>query len=91
MFLDEARIASGVHHPNVGPSARVPIAYAVVPSDPFAKKLVVNTVLATLNRPATDGLVLFPRGKDTALLLDTNIATAYASATAEPPSSSRAC
>jgi hypothetical protein len=69
----------------IGVSSRVPIAYADVPPDPFAAKVGVTTVLATFNRPATDPLVLLARGNDTALLLDTNVATAYASAPIVPP------
>lgn len=68
-----------------GASSRVPIAYADVPPDPFAAKIGVTTVLATFNRPATDPLVLVPRGNDTALLIDANVATAYAAAPIEPP------
>lgn len=68
-----------------GASARVPIAYTEVPTNPFATKIGVTTVLATLNRPASDPLVLVPRGNDTALLLDANAATAFASVPVEPP------
>jgi hypothetical protein len=68
-----------------GAASRVPIAYADVPPDPFATKIPVNTVLAAWNRPAGDPVVLLPRGNDTALLLDLNVATAYASAPIEPP------
>lgn len=68
-----------------GASSRVPIAYADVPPDPFAAKIGVTTVLATFNRAATDPLALLPRGNDTALLVDVNVATAYASAPIEPP------
>lgn len=68
-----------------GATARVPIAYADVPPDPFATKIPVTTVLPSINRPATDPLVLVPRGNDTALLLDLNVASAYASAPVEPP------
>ena len=68
-----------------GATSRVPIAYADVPPDPFAVKIGATTVLATFNRPATDPLVIVPRGNDTALLLDANVATAYAAAPIEPP------
>ena len=68
-----------------GAASRVPIAYADVPPDPFAAKIGVTTVLAGSNRPATDPVVLLTRGNDTALLLDVNVATAYASAPVEPP------
>jgi hypothetical protein len=68
-----------------GPSSRVPIAYADVPPNPFATKIPVVTVLAAWNRPASDPVGLFPRGNDTALLVDLNVATAYASAPIEPP------
>lgn len=68
-----------------GPSSRVPIAYADVPPDPFAKNIPVSTVLAAWNRPATDGVALLARGNDTALLIDLNLASAYASAPIEPP------
>lgn len=68
-----------------GPASRVPIAYADVPPDPFAAKIYVTTILATYSRPATDPVTLFPRGNDTALLVDLNVATAYASTPVEPP------
>jgi len=68
-----------------GASSRVPIAYADVLPDPFAKKIHVNTVLAAWSRPAGDGVALLPRGNDTALLVDVNVAAAYASAPIEPP------
>ena len=68
-----------------GPSSRLPIAYADVPPTPFAVKIPVETVLAAWNRPAGDGISLLPRGNDTALLVDLNVATAYASAPIEPP------
>lgn len=68
-----------------GPASRVPLAYADVPPDPFATKILVTTVLATNNRPATDPVTLVPRGNDTALLIDLNGATAFASAPVEPP------
>ena len=68
-----------------GATSRVPVAYADVPPDPFATKITVTTVLAGFNRPATDGMALFARGNDTALLVDLNGATAYASAPVEPP------
>jgi hypothetical protein len=68
-----------------GASSRVPLAYADVPPDPFAASIAVTTVLATFSRPATDPLVLLPRGNDTALLLDLNVASAYASSPVEPP------
>lgn len=68
-----------------GPASRVPLAYADVPPDPFAAKILVTTVLATYNRPATDPATLMPRGNDTALLMDLNGATAFASAPIEPP------
>ncbi len=66
-------------------TSRVPIAYADVPPSPFAPKIGVTTVLAGYNRPFTDGVTLLPRGNDTALLVDLNVATAYASAPIEPP------
>ena len=68
-----------------GASSRVPMAYADVPPDPFAAKIPVTTILATYNRPASDPVTLFPRGNDTALLVDLNVASAYASAPVEPP------
>jgi hypothetical protein len=68
-----------------GASSRVPIAYADVPADPFASKIPVTTVLATYSRPASDPVTLFPRGNDTALLVDLNVATAYAATPVEPP------
>jgi hypothetical protein len=66
-------------------SSRVPIAYADLPPDPFATKIPVTTVLPTFNRPVTDPLALLARGNDTALLIDLNVASAYASAALEPP------
>jgi hypothetical protein len=68
-----------------GAAARVPVAYADVPPDPFAAKIGVTTVLAGYNRPASDPVFLATRGNDTALLLDLNVASAYASAPIEPP------
>ena len=68
-----------------GAASRLPLAYADVPPNPFAAKILVTTVLATYSRPATDPVVLFPRGNDTALLVDLNVATAYASSPVEPP------
>jgi hypothetical protein len=68
-----------------GATSRVPIGYADVPPDPFTTKISVTTVLATFNRPAADGVALLPRGNDTALLIDANVATAYASVPLEPP------
>lgn len=66
-------------------SARVPLAYVDVPPNPFATKIDVKTVLPTYTRASTDVLALFPRANDTALLVDTNVATAYASTAIEPP------
>lgn len=68
-----------------GATSRLPLAYADVPADPFAAKISVTTTLATYGRPATDPVTLFPRGNDTALLVDLNVATAYASTPVEPP------
>ncbi len=68
-----------------GVTSRVPLAYVDVPPDPFATKISVTTVLAGFNRPATDPATLLVRGNDTALLLDLNVATAYASVAVEPP------
>jgi hypothetical protein len=70
-----------------GTSSRVPLAWADVPPDPFATKIAATTVLASYNRPATDPLTLFPRGNDTALLVDMNVAapSLYATAPIEPP------
>lgn len=90
-FVPEQLVASGSRvyflgrAAGVGASSRVPIAYVDVPPDPFATSITATTVLATLNRPAGDPLVLYPRGNDTALLLDGNVAAAYASAPIEPP------
>ncbi len=69
----------------VGATSRLPIAYADVPPDPFATKIRVTTVLGTYSRPASDPVVLFPRGNDTALLVDLSLASAYASTPIEPP------
>ena len=66
-------------------ASRVQIAYADVPPDPFAKKIAVTTVLPTFNRPVSDPLTLLARGSDTALLVDGNVASAYASVAIEPP------
>jgi hypothetical protein len=68
-----------------GPTSRIPVAYADVPPDPFATKIGVTTVLASHNRPASDPVALVARGNDTALLIDANAATAYASAPIEAP------
>lgn len=68
-----------------GVNSRVPLAYADVPPNPFATKIDVTTVLPSYNRASTDALLLFPRGNDTALLVDTNVATAFASTAIEPP------
>ena len=68
-----------------GATSRVPVAYVDVPPDPFAAKIVVTTVLAGFNRAPGDPLSLVARANDTALLLDSNVATAYASAPVEPP------
>jgi hypothetical protein len=68
-----------------GSTSRVPIAYVDVPPNPFASKIRVTTVLAAFNRPASDPVTLFPRGNDTALLVDQSVMAAYASAAVEPP------
>lgn len=68
-----------------GPTSRVPLAWAEVPADPFAPKVVVQSLLAGRDRPAGDGALLFARKDDTALLFDTNAAPSYPSATIEPP------
>jgi hypothetical protein len=68
-----------------GPTSRFPLAYVDVPPDPFAKTIAVTTVLASHNRPATDPIGLAARGNDTALLVDFNAASAFASAPVEPP------
>ncbi|MDB4945616.1 MAG: hypothetical protein JWP97_5150 [Labilithrix sp.] len=68
-----------------GASSRLPIAYVDVPPDPFAVKIPAITVLGTYPRPATDPVILFPRGNDTALGVDYNLASAYASTPVEPP------
>lgn len=51
-----------------GPS-RVPIAYIDSPADPFVTRIAARSVLATYNRPATEGFTLFPRGLDSALVI----------------------
>lgn len=90
-FLPNQIVASGsrvyfVGTPvGTGPTSRVPIAYADVPPSPFADEIQVQTVLVSWNRPASDGVALLARGNDTALLLDTNVMTSYASAAVEPP------
>ncbi len=90
-FLPNQIIASGsrvffVGSPaGAGPTSRVPIAYADVPTDPFATKISVQTVLASWSRPAADGVGLLARGNDTALLVDVNGMSAFASAPIEPP------
>jgi hypothetical protein len=70
-----------------GATSRVPLAWADVPPDPFAAKITATTILAFYNRPAGDPLTLFPRGNDTALLVDFNPAapSLYATAPLEPP------
>jgi hypothetical protein len=68
-----------------GAMSRVPIAYVDVPPNPFANKIRVTTVLAAFSRPASDPVTLFPRGNDTALLVDQSVNAAYASAAVEPP------
>ena len=68
-----------------GATSRLPLAYADVPPNPFATKIPVTTVLGTYSRPASDPVVLFPRGNDTALLVDLSLASAYASTPIEPP------
>ena len=90
-FVPNQIIASGSRvyfiAPSVGGTAtasRLPIAYVDVTPDPFAVKIPVTTILASYQRPATDGVMLFPRGNDTALLVDTNVATAYGSTPIEP-------
>ncbi len=50
--------------------ARIPIAWADVPPDPFAAKITVTSVLASSNRSNADTIQLFPRANDTALLVD---------------------
>jgi hypothetical protein len=50
-----------------GPS-RIQIAYVDVPADPFTTKITAHTVLASYNRPA-EGISLFARGGDSALLV----------------------
>ena len=68
-----------------GATSRVPLAWADVPPDPFAPTIRVTSVLATLNRPVGDPLVLFPRANDTALLVDLAAAASFASVPIEPP------
>ena len=65
-----------------GPS-RIPIAYIDPPSDPFASRLVAQTVLATYNRPGPEGLQLFPQG-DASLFVGPAVAQ-FASFVALPP------
>jgi hypothetical protein len=90
-FLPQQILASGSRilflgaPTGVGASSRVPLAWADVPADPFVTKITVQSVLATHNRPAADGLLLFARQNDTALLLDTNAASSYPAAALEPP------
>ncbi|MDB5213333.1 MAG: hypothetical protein JWO86_1260, partial [Myxococcaceae bacterium] len=90
-FVPNQIIASGSRVYFLGPAAgagttsRVSIAYVDVPPDPFADKIHVTTVLAAFDRPAADPLTLFPRGNDTALLVDGNVAASYPSAPIEPP------
>jgi hypothetical protein len=51
-----------------GPS-RVPVAWIDAPADPFAPAITAHTVLATYNRPGGEGILLFARGGDSALLV----------------------
>jgi hypothetical protein len=66
-----------------GPS-RIPVAYIDPPADPFASKIVAKTVLLSYNRPAAEGVTLFPRGGDSALLVGPQTAQ-HASAFLEAP------
>ncbi len=90
-FLPTKIVASGSRVYFLGapvvatPAARLPLAYVDVPADPFASKLSAKTVLGFHKHPATDPLALLARGKDTALLVDVNVSTSFASASIEPP------
>jgi hypothetical protein len=90
-FVPVQMVASGnrvffIGNPvGIGTSSRLPLAYVDVPSDPFAKKVEAVTVLANYPRPAADPVVLYARGDDTALLVDFNAMTSYASAVVAPP------
>lgn len=48
-------------------ATRLPVAYADVPTDPFAERIVAHGALATYNQPQTSAATLFPRGGQTAL------------------------
>lgn len=67
------------------PSSRVQIAWIDVPADPFAEKLTATTVLASLDRPPGEGLVLVARANSTALLLSTLRDVSFPSVAIEPP------
>ncbi len=68
-----------------GGVSRVAIAYADVPTDPFAAVIKVNTVLAFYERPPGDGITMYPRSRDTALFVNLAQAASYPSGVLEPP------
>jgi hypothetical protein len=64
--------------------ARLPLAYVDVPTDPFATKLVAQSVLATDNRPAADTMIPYPRAGGGLLLVGPDTAQ-FASAVVNAP------
>ncbi|MBS2016960.1 MAG: hypothetical protein JST00_29000 [Deltaproteobacteria bacterium] len=89
-FVPVQMVASGSRVFFLGPpqgtttTARVPIAYVDVPPDPFATSIPVQTILATYPRSKDDAIALFPRGSDTALLVNST-GPNFPSAKIEPP------
>jgi hypothetical protein len=67
------------------PTSRLPLAYLEVPATPFVDQLVARSVLPTWSRPSNEGVVLYPRERDTSLVVGVNPAAAYPSAFVEPP------
>lgn len=90
-FIPTRILASGSRVYFLGPpfavpaGARLPVAYADVPSDPFVAQIPTTTSLATHPRSPSEPLNLFPRIGDTALLVDLAPASSYASSPIEPP------
>lgn len=89
-FVPVQMVASGSRVFFLGPAqgtatvARVPIAWADVPPDPFATKITVTTVLTTYPRPNSDAISLLARGSDTALLVNST-GPNFPSSKIEPP------
>jgi hypothetical protein len=68
-----------------GSGARIPIAYVDVPADPFVEVVRAVTVLGSYERPASEGVAVYPRAEDTAMFVNGTQAASFPTGILKPP------